>query len=252
MPELEPLPEPRFFYDYRGFQGNQPNTPRTRPIHQGDVFRNIDIPGIDNPSRMAMLFIHPCTMRSNGRLIPQVTMLAVREFPPNREGNFPGLGAWERGYNNKMPLYELEGEGSPLHFANFLEIGTVDSRYLFPRDRVAGLALEGRLQLLHRATYHFSRLAPSSNDFRAKTKRVEVELELMENWVSESVRIALSVPSQEREELHLIEDAEDKFTIWIGQSPQCDSLQSNEAAGFAEVSRLCGSEIESWSSAPNA
>lgn len=253
MAELEPVPTPDLFYDYRGIQNDEPITPRTRPIHQGDIFRNIAIPGIVNPSGFAMLFLHPCTMRNNGRLIPYVTMLAVRSFPLDGQGNPPGYRAWEKGsYNDKMPLYELEGEEKPLFYANFLEIGTVDSNLLNQRDRMAGLALEGRLHLLHRTTYHFSRLAPSSNDFRAKTKRVEVELELQENWVEESLRIALTESGEDCDELLVITEAEDSFTDWIGKSPQSGLIRSNEPAGFAEVSRLCGLEIESWIATPDS
>src|SRR5947208_282485 len=80
---LAPFPGVEKFYDYRGVVGIDESAPPIWfPVHQGDVFEGLAIPGVpvsasDEPS-LVMVFMHPCVMRRGAPLIDLVTAFRVR------------------------------------------------------------------------------------------------------------------------------------------------------------------------------
>lgn len=201
------------------------------------MFRNIEIPGIQNLDGMAMLFLHPCTMRDKGFLIERVTMVAVRKFP-TAAGGVPGPSFWERAHFDKMPLYELEGPGCSIHVAYFLELGTVASVDLKRADRVAVLSVAGRLTLQQRITHHFTRLSPTILELRGATKGVEAEFEAQTDWV-EAACDAAKYDANEANQVFDLDQAIDVATkevsTWMDEPAQRVRLHSK---GLSEIERL--------------
>src|SRR5437867_724925 len=81
-------------YRYRGDP-----VPRERPLFQGDVFKDVEIPGLDDGPGYGMVVTHPCTMRNNGLVRDRLLVGRVSqgaEVPLPWEGNYkimplPGL-----------------------------------------------------------------------------------------------------------------------------------------------------------------
>jgi hypothetical protein len=80
-PSLSQIPPPEQFFDYR--ESDPDGVPEWLPYNQGDVFREVTAPGCSyNPGdpRLALLFLHPCTMRgAGGALEPRVTVVRVKQ-----------------------------------------------------------------------------------------------------------------------------------------------------------------------------
>ena len=62
-----------------------------RPRLQGDVFRDIALPGLDDTAGLALIVDHPCSMRRGVHLRERVQMVRVRP-----ESELPKTG-WPRG-----------------------------------------------------------------------------------------------------------------------------------------------------------
>jgi hypothetical protein len=182
MPDLPvPLPAVTELYDYRGTPGVGAEAPPLwLPYHQGDVFSQVDIPGIENPDRLAMLFLHPCTMRRGATLISDVTVIAVTMYTRKRVVDEPGH--WSRRFS-VMPLPDLTGTGKQTHVADFLKIGTIASTALPRSQRVANLSQLGRGVIQQRIIYHLTRFAPTLDELDQATRAVELEIEAQADWV---------------------------------------------------------------------
>lgn len=182
MPDLPvPLPPVAELYDYRGEPGADPDAPPLwLPYHQGDVFSEVDIPGITNPDRLAMLFLHPCTMRRGATLISDVTVIAVTMYARKRVVDEPDR--WARRFS-VMPLPDLTGTGKQTHVADFLKIGTIASTALPRSQRVGSLSQLGRGIMQQRVIFHLTRLAPTLDELDQATRAVELEIEAQADWV---------------------------------------------------------------------
>ena len=169
------------FYDYRGLPGTDDAPPIWLPIHQGDVFDGLLVPGApalgDGESPKVMVFMHPCTMRNGATLIDYVTVFRVR-----RESR--KVVPYERfsRHFSVMPLPDLAAVGAGMHLAEFQMVGVVPGESLDRNSRVASLSRDGRLLLMQRVVHHFTRLAAPIGDLRNRTRGVERELELQETW----------------------------------------------------------------------
>src|SRR5438046_3187332 len=78
--------------------------PQSRPLLTGDVFRGVEIPGVDDGPGLAMIIGHPCSIRDGAHLRSHVPMARVRREAPI------SLPAW-RGFYGVMPLPELLAAG---------------------------------------------------------------------------------------------------------------------------------------------
>jgi len=74
-------------YEARG------SVPLARPVAQGDVFRDIEIPGLEQRPAAVMIIQHPCSMRAGAELRKRLTVAAVRCRQMIRDADWQGY-AW--------------------------------------------------------------------------------------------------------------------------------------------------------------
>lgn len=185
--ELDPLLPVENLFDSRGLFNTEDGTSLWIPHHQGDVFSQVSMPGVeDNEENFAMLFMHPCTMRNGATLKSKVTVIKVLRHA-SRKRILDKAEDWDRNFK-AMPLPDMLGEGVGTFYADFMSIATVGSEVLDRKNRVARLSLPGRAQFQQRIIYHMTRFAPSVDVLEDATVAVEEELSLQEDWVAAAVR----------------------------------------------------------------
>lgn len=152
-----------------------------RPVLQGDVFRDIDIPGVDgNEDNMAMVVGHACSIRAGAHLRSHLLLARVRATP------YLPLDKWPDGHFREMPLPELLGAGS--HFATmFDECGRVPSNELIPERRLACLDRQGIVLLQQRVAFHHTRVAVGLGRLHEVSAGVLEEVDLLEDWLVQFV-----------------------------------------------------------------
>lgn len=248
---LEPLPEIADFYDYRGMSLGLPDSPVERPYHQGDIFQNIEIPGVDyskekTDDRLAMLFLHPCTMREGPTLIERVSMIAIKQHDVSKGGN-PGPNYWKSNDFAKLPLRDLKKDGV-LFTANFLEIGTVASTNLRKENRWACLSGLGRGYMSQRIIHHLTRLPLTIAELKENTEILEQDFEGQWDWVDAALAFKglSSTHAKSVEELIALESeilaAEAEYASIINEAANRDRMRSNDLAIVKSLMREIGHE----------
>lgn len=212
MPQaLSDLPVPEELCDYR--RDSDP-PPLWLPHHQGDVYSHVQVPGDSNGEHdagdgdLAMLFLHPCTMRQGAVLKPQVTVVPVRCESPKKVLAEPER--WGKRYA-VMPLPDLFGSGAGTWVGDFMRLGTVSSSVLDRSRRVATLSRTGRLALQQRIVFHFTRFAPSHEGLREATAHVEAEVEMQAAWVE------AACDSHGAADPAVVAQAELDFEAWLNE-----------------------------------
>ena len=180
---LPPFPGVEKFYDYRGVVGVSEHAPPLwLPIHQGDVFAGLDIPGApdlpDGQYPQVMLFMHPCVMRRGAIIEDYVTSFRV----VHESKKVVDYSRYATHYS-VMPLPDLAGTGAGMHHAQLKMVGMVRGEDLDRSKRVASLSRDGRLLVQQRVVHHMTRHAPPLGDFGERTLAVEQELDLQASWV---------------------------------------------------------------------
>ena len=104
----------------------------SRPLLQGDVFRNVEIPGVGDEPGLGIVLQHACSMRNGSRLREKLLMARCRPNDP-----IP-LDRWN-GYYSLMPLPELIPGKPSFNSAVFDLCGLVLSSRLSRADRIACL-----------------------------------------------------------------------------------------------------------------
>lgn len=206
---LDDLPPVASLYDYRG------PVPSWLPYQQGDVFRDVAIPGLE--PGMAMLFMHPCTMRQGTRLRDRLTVVHVKLESPKKVLSAPAH--WS-GHNKVMPLPDLLGDGRVTHAADFMEIATVTAAELPRVSRVAQLSLTGRLHMQQRIVFHPTRYAPKADDLERATEALELEAQQQADWVQAGCGDNDAAPSERVDEL------ETEYQDFLGASADPASVRS--------------------------
>jgi|SRR5271166_891286 len=134
--------EPEQLYDELG------EVARTRPIFQGDVFKDIILPGFGDEPHLVQIVAHPCSMRKGTDFRPRITVAPV-ERHKRIEGN-----DWD-GYLGIMPLAELV-DGN--HYAaKFVDVTAAPSELLHTDARIATLSDHGIYVLQQRLVKHYTR-----------------------------------------------------------------------------------------------
>lgn len=169
---LDDLAPAEDLFDYRGA------VPTWLPYQQGDVFNDVAMPG--QGVGLAMLFLHPCTMRQGTRLRDRLTV--VRVEPVSTKKMLDDAAHWA-GRNKVMPLPDLLANRSSAHVADFMEIATVTAAEILRTSRIAQLSLKGRLQMQQRIVFHLTRYAPTLDDLERATEAVELEAQQQADWV---------------------------------------------------------------------
>jgi hypothetical protein len=154
----------------------------------GDVFRDMDIPGIqevdsDQP-RLIMIVSHPCSMREDGyTLKAALQAICVRRAPAIE------LGAWKQHYD-RMPLpnlFHLSQDDDVVNeddsYAAFFDLrGRAKTSEMGLDARVACLSEEGVGYLHQRMGHADTRYAARVHDLVAACAAPFIEAELLEEW----------------------------------------------------------------------
>jgi hypothetical protein len=156
-----------------------------RPICQGDVFADVQIPGIADPVTVVVMS-HPCAMRAGPRLRPRVMVALVSE-----RASIP-LGEWATGHLRLMPLPGLNPERPEQSYAaNLEEPTTIESSSLMIERRVASLTDNGIALLQQRHIHNHCRAEIPLALLYDVSAAVLEELELQETWNLQLVKPAV-------------------------------------------------------------
>ena len=169
---LEPSADPARLYLAAGADVNP-----HRPLFTGDVFSDVDIPGVG--ASPTIVIGHPCSIRGrNGRLAERTPVASVEAHgpvPPER---------WSDGYFNKMPLPGLPLEGE-FHVARLDQFGLALTSQLLAAPRLACLSHPGINQLQQRLVFHQTRLAVPTGQFQHAFDHTYEEADLLEEWTTD-------------------------------------------------------------------
>ncbi len=150
---------------------------RLRPIMQGDVFRNVEIPGIERGLGLAVVLTHPCSMRTRaGLLRPKLLLGRVIEHqnvPPEK---------WPDGWYRILPLAHLRSATDSLAL-DFEQLGTVSTADIVVSDRVAYLTDYGATVLQQRFLHHLSRVVVALAVLYAQAAPNFEEADLLYEWL---------------------------------------------------------------------
>lgn len=205
---LDDLPAVEDLYDYRG------KVPTWLPYQQGDVFRDISLPGLEPGP--AMLFMHPCTMRQGTRLRDRLTVVQVRVESSGKVLTQPIHWAAR---NKVMPLPDLADDGRSTHVGDFMEMATVTVAELPRTARVAQLSVTGRLHMQQRLVFHFTRYRPSIDDLGRATEAVELEAQQQADWLQAGCCGDDDAPAD------LVEKLEAEYQAFLGDSRDPSSVR---------------------------
>ncbi len=147
---------------------------RSRPIFQGDVFKDIVLPGFGDEPRLVQVVAHPCSMREGTDLRPRITVAPV-ETHSRVKGN-----GWN-GNLRIMPLAELvDGE----HYAaKLVDVTAAPSELLHLDARIATLSDHGIYVLQQRIVKHYTRVEVDIPTLRKETAPVLWEMHQQRDWV---------------------------------------------------------------------
>lgn len=221
MGGIDEFPGADDFYEYRGEPGSEDAPPIWVPVQQGDVFRGVRVPGVDQPDTedaMAMVFMHPCVMRKGAVLADRITVFKVslatlKDRPFERfAGNY-----------SVIPLPDLLGQGAGVHLGAFQLVGTVPGASLDRAERVMTLSRAGRLFLQQRAVHHFTRHIPPLHDLRNGTRGVEREVELLTDWCEAACEAKRETPE-------VVAEAEKEFDEYLSADNRRARLADEDSA----------------------
>src|SRR6266478_4337160 len=144
---------------------------------QGDVFRNVEIPGIERGLGLAVVLTHPCSMRTRaGALRPKLLLGRVidHQVVPSQK--------WPDGWYRLLPLPDLRSANESLAL-DFEQIGTVSSAGLVISDRLACLTDYGATVLQQRFLHHLSRVVVAVDVLHAQAAPNFEETDLLYEWL---------------------------------------------------------------------
>lgn len=167
---LDTYDRPDDLYLARGAQVNP-----SRPLFTGDVFRNVEIPGVQPTGGMALVVAHPCSFRVGGGQLAD-RLLAARVEPIAKQGAI----AWRSRFFDRMPLTGLDGDG---YWAGHLDmIGRPLTADLSEAERIACLSEFGVNMLQQRLTCHLTRAEIPTATFNEAFSHTFEEADLLEDF----------------------------------------------------------------------
>jgi hypothetical protein len=187
-------------------------------VQQGDVFREVSIPGFEEPGSeaLAMVFMHPCVMRKGAVLADHITVFRVVQKTTKKRT----YERFARTYS-AIPLPELLGPESGVYVGEFQIVGTVTGAVLDRSNRVMSLSKEGRLLLQQRVVHHFTRHIPPLHDLRNRTRGVEREVELLTDWCEAAC-------DTRGDTNDVVAEAEKEFDEYLSAEDRRDRLRDEE------------------------
>jgi YD repeat-containing protein len=167
-----------------------------RPLLQGDVVADVEIPGVDDGPGVAAILTHPCAMRSDGVRLEERLLVARVELAPDVP-----FSQWGSGHYKVMPLPELLTADGQSYALKYDLCGRVRSQVLAESERLACLDPFGICLLLQRKVHHESRVIIPTSKFHEACAAVFEEVDLVEEWL-EAARAAGADLQAAAEELH--------------------------------------------------
>jgi hypothetical protein len=160
--------EPEQLYDERG------DVARSRPIFQGDVFKDVILPGFGDEPRLVQVVAHPCSMREGTELRPRITVAPVEQ------GSRVKGSGWN-GNLRIMPLPELvDGK----HYAaNLIDATAAPSESLNIDNRVATLSDHGIYVLQQRIIKNYTRFEVDIPSLANQTAPILWEMHQQRDWL---------------------------------------------------------------------
>jgi len=169
-----------------------------RPIMTGDVFSDIEIPGVEqvdgDERKLAMVVTHPCSMRKGVKMKVKQQMIRVVRSKPVE------LPAWRSQYFDRLPLPALlqpldtdepadEDNGTNDYAALFEFRGRVSTAELLLSRRIACLSEEGVAFLHQRISHADTRYPARISDLMSACSGVFAEAELAQEWNERLIRV---------------------------------------------------------------
>ena len=169
-----------------------------RPIMTGDVFSDIEIPGVEqvdgDERKLAMVVTHPCSMRKGVKMKVKQQMIRVVRSKPVE------LPAWRSQYFDRLPLPALlqpldtdepadEDNGTNDYAALFEFRGRVSTAELLLSRRIACLSEEGVAFLHQRISHVDTRYPARISDLMSACSGVFAEAELAQEWNERLIRV---------------------------------------------------------------
>lgn len=152
-----------------------------RPVMTGDVFANIEIPGVDDGAGLAMVTAHPCSMRAGAHLRSHVQMARVASGPPI------ALDNWDGNYG-VVPLPALTSSRDMKQRAVLELSGRVRTDQLVGGSRIAIMDVKGVLLVGQRIAFNSTRVVVDLETLLGSVAHVLEEANLLEEWMR--VRLA--------------------------------------------------------------
>lgn len=174
----EALEAPRHVQDLYRATGNEVEP--YRPIMQGDIFRNVQIPGIEqDASKLCCVMSHPCTMRRGASLETHLTVARVGSYQD------VNLDQWSSGFFKVMPLPELPVESGVPQAVFLDEIGRIASSDLHLPNRLACLSEEGTALLQQRFVFANTRTVVPTHRLVQACRGEFDEADQIEEWCTQ-------------------------------------------------------------------
>lgn len=152
----------------------EPDCDDLRPICQGDVFRDLCLPGFDDDHDLVMVIGHPCSLRAGPKLRPRLQAVAVRPYQRVPIEN------WGNSHPKVFPLPLLPL--SKHHAAELSYPGIVTPAQISLDKRIATLSAPAILLLQQRIVWTSAHAIVKLDTFEDFNAGVLTELELLEFW----------------------------------------------------------------------
>lgn len=175
-----------------------------RPLLQGDVFRDVVVPGFDQDEGIVMITQHPCSMRAGASLRKRLTVAVVRRR------NMPVTASQWQGYGSAMLLPNLLGDGADYE-ADFRDTGVVLSESLHRIRRLAALTNYGVSVLQQRLVFYLTRLTVDLPTLADAFEDIAAETELQWEWTE----AALSAAAKDADPEVVLGEAEKLFAEYL-------------------------------------
>ena len=193
-----------------------------RPLFTGDVVRGPSISGAPGTD-LVMIIAHPCAMRSGPHLSANVLAAAVRPHAAEPAAR------WADGFFNRMPLPDLQGDGSTSHVGWLNQIGLVSTTDLQNGVRIACLSTIGVNILQQRLVFYLTRLEVETSVLWEAFSHTYEESDLLEEWV---------------EALHTVEPTpNESFESWIREGTPARQDRLRDAQFRAQMRADLRAEI---------
>lgn len=172
-----------------------------RPILQGDVFRDVVLPGFGDGAHYVQILTHPCSMRQGLALNERIQVAPVVEYQKVKNWNEHG---------KVMPMPDLFEDG--VHWATrFVDATAAPSSALGMGNRIATLSQPGIFILQQRYVRHTTRVILPLDKFREQSAPVLTEAEIQETWA----RVVLDGAEPTAES---IAAAQESFEAWLDEN----------------------------------